>query len=89
MDLAELNVFLTVAQERSFSRAAQKLFRTQPAVSITIRKLEESLGQPLFVRGARPLIGNANTELSRAELNSVSLPCTNGDDDDSAIKCGT
>jgi len=53
MDLAELNVFLTVARERSFSRAAQKLFRTQPAVSITIRKLEEWVGEPLFARGAR------------------------------------
>ena len=53
MDLAELNVFLTVARERSFSRAAQKLFRTQPAVSIAIRKLEESVGEPLFARGAR------------------------------------
>jgi DNA-binding transcriptional LysR family regulator len=53
MDLAELNVFLTVARERSFSRAAQKLYRTQPAVSIAIRKLEESVGEPLFARGAR------------------------------------
>jgi DNA-binding transcriptional LysR family regulator len=53
MDLAELNVFLTVARERSFSRAAQKLYRTQPAVSIAIRKLEEWVGEPLFARGAR------------------------------------
>jgi DNA-binding transcriptional LysR family regulator len=53
LDLAELNVFLTVARERSFSRAAQKLFRTQPAVSIAIRKLEESVGEPLFARGSR------------------------------------
>ena len=53
MDLAQLQVFLTVARERSFSRAAEKLYRTQPAVSITIRKLEESVGQPLFQRGAR------------------------------------
>jgi DNA-binding transcriptional LysR family regulator len=53
VDLAELNVFLTVARERSFSRAAQKLFRTQPAVSIAIRKLEESVGEPLFSRGSR------------------------------------
>jgi DNA-binding transcriptional LysR family regulator len=55
MDLAELTVFLTVAREGSFSRAAERLYRTQPAVSLTIRKLEESLGQPLFVRGARPV----------------------------------
>ena len=53
MDLAQLHVFLTVARERSFSRAAEKLYRTQPAVSIAIRKLEETIGQPLFLRGAR------------------------------------
>ena len=53
MDLAQLHIFLTVAKEQSFSRAAVKLFRTQPAVSIVIRKLEESVGQPLLVRGAR------------------------------------
>jgi DNA-binding transcriptional LysR family regulator len=53
MDLSQLYVFLTVAKEQSFSRAAEKLFRTQPAVSIVIRKLEESVGQPLLVRGAR------------------------------------
>jgi len=55
MDLAQLQVFLAVARERSFSRAAEKLYRTQPAVSIVIRKLEEWVGEPLFVRGA----GNA------------------------------
>jgi DNA-binding transcriptional LysR family regulator len=53
VDLSELNVLLTVARERSFSRAAQKLFRTQPAVSIAIRKLEDEIGEPLFARGAR------------------------------------
>ena len=55
MDLGELMVFLTVAKEGSFSRAAERLYRTQPAVSLAIRKLEDSLGQPLFVRGARPV----------------------------------
>ena len=53
MDLSQLHVFLVVAKEQSFSRAAEKLFRTQPAISIVIRKLEESVGQPLLVRGAR------------------------------------
>ena len=55
MDLGELQVFLTVAREGSFSRAAERLYRTQPAVSLAIRKLEEGLGQPLFVRGSRPV----------------------------------
>ena len=52
MDLASLQVFQAVVRERSFSRAAEKLFRTQPAVSISIRKLEDWVGQPLFVRGS-------------------------------------
>jgi len=55
MDLGELQVFLTVAREGSFSRAGERLYRTQPAVSLAIRKLELDLGQPLFVRGARPV----------------------------------
>ena len=41
MDLAQLEVFLTVAREKRFSRAAEKLYRTQTAVSQSIRKLEE------------------------------------------------
>jgi DNA-binding transcriptional LysR family regulator len=52
VDLASLQVFQTVAREKSFSRAAAKLFRTQPAISISIRKLEAWVGQPLFVRGS-------------------------------------
>ena len=50
MELAELKVFLMVAEERSFSRAATKLFRTQPAVSQAVRRLEEQLGERLFDR---------------------------------------
>ena len=52
MDLGVLQVFQTVANERSYSRAAEKLYRTQPAISIAMRKLEEWVGQPLFVRGS-------------------------------------
>ena len=53
MDLAELQVFLTVASERSFSRAAAKLHRTQPAVSQAIRRLEDELGERLFDRSSK------------------------------------
>ena len=52
MDLAVLQVFQTVANERSYSKAAEKLYRTQPAISIAMRKLEEWVGQPLFVKGS-------------------------------------
>ena len=53
MELNHLETFLAVAEERSFSRAAVRLHRTQPAVSQVIRKLEESVGETLFDRAAR------------------------------------
>jgi DNA-binding transcriptional LysR family regulator len=53
MDLSQLEVFLAVAKEGRFSRAAEKLYRTQSAVSQSIRKLEEELGEPLFDRSSR------------------------------------
>jgi DNA-binding transcriptional LysR family regulator len=53
MDLNQLETFLAVAEERSFSRAAARLHRTQPAVSQVIRKLEGALGETLFDRAAR------------------------------------
>ncbi len=53
MEFSQLETFLAVAEERSFSRAAVRLHRTQPAVSQVIRKLEESVGETLFDRAAR------------------------------------
>jgi DNA-binding transcriptional LysR family regulator len=53
MHLQDLNVFVTVAGERSFSKAAKKLHRTQPAVSQAIHRLEEELGDRLFDRSSR------------------------------------
>jgi DNA-binding transcriptional LysR family regulator len=53
MDLFQLETFLAVAEERSFSRAASRLHRTQPAVSQAIAKLESELGEVLFERSSR------------------------------------
>ncbi len=53
MDLNELQVLRAVAAERSFSRAAATLHRTQPAVSQAIRRLEEELGERLFDRSSK------------------------------------
>jgi DNA-binding transcriptional LysR family regulator len=53
MDLATLRVFLAVAEERSFSRAAAKVHRTQPAVSQAVRRLESDLGEQLFDRTSK------------------------------------
>lgn len=53
MTLEDLRVFATVADERSFSRAARKLRRTQPAVSQAIRRLEDATGERLIDRSLR------------------------------------
>lgn len=52
MDFDQLHAFLEVARLNSFSRAAVKCFRTQPAISAQIRLLEEEVGARLFDRGA-------------------------------------
>ena len=53
MDIAALKTFLAVAHERSFSRAAAKVHRTQPAVSQAIRRLETDLGEELIDRSSK------------------------------------
>jgi DNA-binding transcriptional LysR family regulator len=50
MDFDQLETFLEVARHASFSRAAEKRFRTQPAISAQIRALEEEIGARLFDR---------------------------------------
>src|SRR5712671_3130708 len=50
MDFDQLNAFIEVARHNSFSRAAEKCFRTQPAISSQIRALEEEVGAKLFDR---------------------------------------
>ena len=50
MEMAQLEYFSSVVREKSFSKAADKVFRTQPAVSIAIRRLEEEIGLPLLDR---------------------------------------
>ncbi|HMD71441.1 MAG TPA: LysR family transcriptional regulator, partial [Bryobacteraceae bacterium] len=56
MELYSLQVFLTVANEHSFSRAAGKLLRTQPAVSLALQRLEQELGERLIDRSGKDLI---------------------------------
>ena len=53
MDINQLEVLVAVAQQKSFSRAAESLHRTQPAVSQAIRRLETELGEPLFDRSSK------------------------------------
>ncbi len=56
INLQQLYYFWMVAHERSFTRASQKLFLTQPAVSSQVRHLEKKLERSLFERGKRKLV---------------------------------
>jgi DNA-binding transcriptional LysR family regulator len=56
MEFHPLKVFLSVATEKSFSRAAEKLLRTQPAVSLAVQRLENELGEKLIDRSAKELL---------------------------------
>ena len=53
MEFSQLEFFVTVVEEGSFSKAAERVYRTQPAVSIAIRRLEEEIGAPLFERSQK------------------------------------
>src|SRR5215471_2858712 len=56
MELYSLQVFLTVATEKSFSRAAAKLLRTQPAISLAVQRLEQEMGERLIDRSGKDII---------------------------------
>ncbi|MBM3738761.1 MAG: LysR family transcriptional regulator [Acidobacteria bacterium] len=56
MELHPLKVFLAVASEKSFSRAAEKMLRTQPAISLAVQRLEAELQEKLIDRSAKDLL---------------------------------
>ena len=65
MDLGQVEAFVQVAQHRSFSKAADALFLTQPSVTARIQSLERDLGESLFERNGR---GVRLTEMGTAFL---------------------
>jgi DNA-binding transcriptional LysR family regulator len=68
MELRQLRHFLAVAEARNFSRAAETLHIAQPALSISIRKLEEEVGAKLLERGTR---STTLTEAGQIALDSA------------------
>jgi DNA-binding transcriptional LysR family regulator len=63
MDYDQLNSFLEVAKLQSFSLAAEKLFRTQPAISSQIRLVEQECGEKLFDRSGKKVMLTAAGEI--------------------------
>lgn len=53
LDLDQLQTFVAIADSGSFTRAAEEVFRTQSAVSMQMRRLEDRIGKPLFEREGR------------------------------------
>jgi DNA-binding transcriptional LysR family regulator len=65
MDYDQLASFLEVAKLQSFSRAAEKLFRTQPAISAQVRLLEQECGEKLFDRSGKKVMLTPAGEILR------------------------
>jgi LysR family hydrogen peroxide-inducible transcriptional activator len=76
MEIHQLRYFVAVAEEKSFSRAAEKVRVAQPSLSQQIQKLEAELGQPLFDRLTRKVIlteaGNGFLPYAHRILNELS-----------------
>ena len=68
MDLKELDYIVTVANEGSISRAAEKLFMAQSSLSQAVRLFEQDLGTPIFVRYCRVGAGDAIGDVTGCEL---------------------
>lgn len=67
----EMEYVYQVYLEKNFTKAAEKLYITQPALSMAIRKAEESLGMPIFDRGTRPLSLTEAGEAFIAHIESI------------------
>ena len=63
MTFKTIEYMLAILEEGGFSRAAQRLYISQPALSQAIRKAEEEIGTPLFVRDTRSIHLTAAGEL--------------------------
>src|ERR1700730_5568531 len=75
MELRQLEYFVAVSEEASFTKAAAKLFVSQPGVSAQVRQLERELGQALLDRSGRTVrltdVGSAVLPHARAALGAV------------------
>ena len=71
MELRVLKYFLTVAQEESFSRAAEKLHLSQPTLSRQLKDLEEEFGKQLLIREPRRILLTEDGQLLRRRAEEI------------------
>ncbi len=71
MEIDQLRYFLRIAERGSFTRAAEELLISQPALSRSIQKLEEELGQPVFERRTRSVCLTEAGTLLQARVQQV------------------
>lgn len=71
MELRELRYFLAVAREESILRASGELYVSQPNLSRQMKRLEEELGQQLFLRGSRKITLTAAGELLKKRAEEI------------------
>lgn len=71
LELRHFRYFIAVAEERHFGRAAQRLFMTQPPLSMQIKQLEEIVGVPLILRDSRPIELSAAGEVFLIQAKEV------------------
>jgi len=77
IDLRKIRAFLVTAKHRSFTRAAEELSVTQPAVSLMIKEFEEEVGMPLFTRSTRKIHLTPVGEALEIELTRIVNDLTN------------
>jgi DNA-binding transcriptional LysR family regulator len=84
MELRQLNYFVAIAEEQSFTRAAERLWIAQPGLSTQIRRLESELGVRLFERRPRGVdltdTGELFLERARKAVAAAELARSTGDD---------
>lgn len=68
MELRVLRYFITIAEEGSISKAAEKLMITQPTLSRQLKDLEKELGEPLFIREHIKSLNKENQGISSGFL---------------------
>jgi DNA-binding transcriptional LysR family regulator len=91
MELRHLRYFVAIAEERSFTRAAERLWVAQPGLSTQVRRLEAELGVRLFVRHSRGVdlteAGDLFLERARLALAAASVAAATGRDLENGL-CG-